>query len=169
MRSFRCLTCKEQGLESDWEHHHRRSYCQTCGSEGHEIVEWGCFDCSEEGHRFFELKDSDPPCPKCHARAVRIMYAPMIADSQTRAKGKFADKLLEGELQRRGMTDLAPSKPKAQPSLLAPRWGNAGEVLAQGAGLPGSQENFGLIKSAPQRLLTNVIADQSSKPRVPAH
>lgn len=178
MRKFRCLGCEKRGLdEFEWEHHHRESFCQTCGKPGVEVVEWGCFECTEEGLRFWAPKEPIPVCAECGDPALRIMYAPMIVPTESHEKGKFADKLLTQEYERRGMTDIAPSKPKkfAGDPKFHPRWGTPAEILSQGQSAKGSGggNEFGVVRSAPKHLPTQVTDDKRPQnipvPRVPAH
>ncbi|MHB8406328.1 MAG: hypothetical protein ACYDCJ_12990 [Gammaproteobacteria bacterium] len=159
MRRFRCGGCLERGLISEWEHHHRESFCVECGKGGVEIVEWGCFECREEGLRFWEKKDEVPECPECGLPALRIMYAPMLTPSESRERHAFADKLLMKELENRGLTDITPATPRQNP--FAARWAPVEEVaVIQRPG--GSME---LISQIPKTLtpLTHIAGRDDRK------
>lgn len=174
MRKFRCTGCQDRKVEPfEWEHFHRQSFCSTCGEPGVEIVEWGCFECTEAGIRFYEAKDPTPVCKECGEPAVRIMYAPMIVGAEAHQKHEFADALLRKEVENRGMTDITVAKPKQPQGQFAPRWGNPSEIIGRGQALrsqPGATDGFGIIKSG-KRPLTEVTAEKrdSKAPHVPTH
>jgi len=158
MRRFRCAGCLERGLTSEWEHHHRESFCVECGKVGTEIVEWGCFECHEEGLRFWEAKDDVPECPECGLKALRIMYAPMVVRSESRERHAFADKLLMKELENRGMTDITPPAPTRNP--YTPRWAPVKEIAGGGGGTGGASD---LIKQLPKTLTTHIAGRDDRK------
>ena len=160
MRRFRCKECLDRGIESEWEHHHKTSFCQTCGSEGTVIVEYACFKCSEDGMRFWAPEDDDAYCPECESKSPRIVYAPMIETSKHEGF-KFADKMLKTEMDRRGLTDTGRPNPGAAPTNpFAARWGNPAEVLARAAGTKGSGD---LIHAVPKRLPTSISGKDDRK------
>lgn len=157
MRRFRCTACLERGIESEWEHHHKTSFCQTCGTEGVIIVEYACFKCSEDGQRFWAPEDDDAFCPECESKSPRIVYAPMLETSK-HAGFAFADKTLKNEMDRRGLTDVG--RPQTKPHPFAPRWGNPAEVLGSLGKGNGSGD---LIRAVPKRLPTHIAAKDSRK------
>lgn len=103
MKRWRCNACLKRGLpieECEWDDHLTQSHCRACGEAAVRIVEFGCFQCHEEGVTFYAEQASSQPCPACGADAFRIVYAPAVLRPDRHASFAAADRMLEKELDR---------------------------------------------------------------------
>lgn len=158
MKRWRCNACLKRGLpveECEWDDHLTQSHCRACGGAAVRIVEFGCFQCHDEGVIFFGEDASSHPCPECGSDAYRIVYAPAIISQASRATHAAADKMLETELQRQKVSTTSLKrefKPKADvpQNPFAGHWANANELLPAGGRGVGGQLPFGMPRPITQ-------------------
>ena len=160
MKRWRCKECLARGLdvsECEWDDHRSVSFCRTCGKEATRIIEFGCFQCRDEGVVFFAEPAPSHPCPDCGSDAFRIIYAPAVIGQASREQFRHADKLLETELQNQKVSTTSLKrefKPKADAPQrpFAGHWANAAELLPPGGKGVGGALPFGM-----PRPITHVV------------
>jgi len=152
VKRWRCNACLKRGLpaeECEWDDHLTQSHCRACGEPAVRIMEFGCFQCHDEGVIFFGEVASSHPCPECGSDAFRIVYAPAVIGQASRAAHAAADKLLETELQNQKISTTSlkrePKRKAEAPSgPFAAHWSDAKELLPAGGRGVGGQLPFGM-------------------------
>lgn len=133
MKMFICEECKSRGIETRWEHHHRESFCPSCGRPGTEVVEWMCTECAEEPKPFEAPRSPTPKCPECGLDCARVLY-PFSIGKNT----KFYERIDKA---------VADQKSTAPQNKFAARWMDAGQY--ENTKFGESRGNMEIIQRAP--------------------